>query len=109
MGSAPSEPLLPMLICEEPTVEGLCKLFPKAEPRMGVFSTEGGRFIGGYSMSEDHKLNTVSTLSQLWDGVPIKRVRVGDGVNIVSGRRVSMHLMIQPYIAQKILSDPLLT
>jgi hypothetical protein len=108
LGSAPREPLLPMLICEEPTVEGLCKLFPKAQPRMGVFSTEGGRFIGGYSMSEDNKLNTVSTLSQIWDGMPIKRVRGGDGVSIISGRRVSMHLMIQPYIAQKILSDPLL-
>jgi len=108
LGSSPCEPLLPMLICDEPTVEGLCKLFPKAQPRLGVFSTEGGQFIGGYSMSEDHKLKTVSTLSQLWDGVPVKRIRVGDGVSIMRGRRISMHLMIQPYIAQKTLSDPLL-
>jgi hypothetical protein len=108
LGSAPSEPLLPMLLCEEPTLEGLCKLLQKAQPRIGVFSTEGGQFFGGYSMSEDHKLKTVSALSQIWDGVPIKRIRAGDGVSVMSGRRVSMHLMVQPYIAQKVLSDPLL-
>ena len=108
LGSPPCEPMLPMLICEEPTFEGLCKLLQKAQPRIGVFSTEGGQFFGGYSMSEDHKLKTVSALSQIWDGVPIKRIRVADGVSILSGRRVSMHLMAQPYIAQKVLSDPLL-
>ncbi len=108
LGSAPCEPLKPMLLCEEPTLEGLCKLLQNAQPRIGVFSTEGGQFFGGYSMSDDHKIKTVSALSQIWDGVPIKRIRAGDGISIMSGRRVSMHLMIQPYIAQKVLSDPLL-
>jgi len=108
LGPAPCEPLLPVLTCEEPTVEGLFKLFPKAQPRLGVFSTEGGQFLGGYSMSDDHKLKTISSLSQLWDGVPVKRIRVGDGVSVMRGRRISMHLMVQPYIAQKTLSDPLL-
>ena len=32
----------------------------------------------------------------LWDGEPIRRVRQGDGSIVLPGRRVSMHLMVQP-------------
>ena len=42
---------------------------------MGVFSAEGGQFIGGHGMSEDNRLKTAAALSGVWDGEPIKRVR----------------------------------
>ena len=56
---------------------------------MGVFSGEGGQFIGGHAMSEEHRLKTASGLSLLWDGEPIKRVRQGDGFFVLRGRRVA--------------------
>jgi hypothetical protein len=57
-------------------------------------------------MSAENKLKTAAGLSCVWDGETIKRVRSGDGVTILSGRRVSLHLMVQPGVAAIMLSDP---
>lgn len=108
LGEAPPVPLMPMLTCPEPTFEGLCKLLMGGHPSIGVFSTEGGQFIGGHGMSEDNKLKTAAAVSCLWDGKPVKRVRSGDGATVMPGRRVSMHLMAQPGVASQMLSDPAL-
>jgi hypothetical protein len=59
-------------------------------------------------MSEDAKLRTATGLSAVWDGEPIKRVRAIDGVTVLPGRRVSMHLMVQPEVAALWMSDRLL-
>jgi hypothetical protein len=75
---------------------------------LGLFSTEGGQFIGGYGMSQDNKLKTASGLSDLWDGNPVRRVRSGDGAIILPGRRLSMHLMAQPAVADILFRDDLL-
>lgn len=108
IGDAPPPPLTPMLTCPEPTFEGLCKLLIDGQPSLGMFSSEGGQFIGGHGMSQDNKLKTVAAISCIWDGKPIKRVRAGDGSIILPGRRVSMHLMAQPGVAAQMLSDPVL-
>jgi hypothetical protein len=109
LGPAPSEPLTPMLTCEEPTVEGLHKLFGTGWPSLGIFTAEGGRFIGGHGMNDDAKLRTATSLSTLWDGEPIKRVRAGDAPIIMPGRRLSLHLMIQPVVSDILLSDDMLS
>jgi hypothetical protein len=75
------------------------------QPSVGLFSSEGGQFIGGYAMSDDHWLKTAAALSALWDGEPIKRVRRGDGVIILPGRRVAMHLLLQPGVANRLLGN----
>jgi hypothetical protein len=108
LGPAPMGPLVPILTCPEPTYEGLCKLLAVSQPSVGVFSSEGGQFIGGHGLSEDKKLLTAAGLSGLWDGEPIKRVRAGDGTSILPGRRVAMHLMAQPDVAAIMLSDRML-
>ena len=87
LGPPPQAPLTPLLTCPEPTFEGLCRLLVSGYPSVGVFSAEGGQFVGGHSMSEDHRLKTAAALSGLWDGAPIKRVRSGDGISILPGRR----------------------
>jgi Protein of unknown function (DUF3987) len=108
LGPPPDEPLLPRLTCGEPTIEGLVKVFAKGWPSLGIFSDEGGMFIGGHGMAPDAKLRTASTLSRLWDGSPIDRVRSGDGAAILPGRRLAMHLMVQPNVAALFLADGLL-
>src|SRR5262249_8637195 len=72
------------------------------------FATEGGQFIGGHGMADDAKLRTASGLSDAWGGVPIKRVRALDGSIVLPGRRVSMHLMAQPAVADLLFRDALL-
>lgn len=73
-----------------------------------MFSAEGGQFIGGYGMNSDNRLKTAAGLSDVWDGTPIRRVRAGEGVTILVGRRVTAHLMTQPDVADMVLSDRLL-
>jgi Protein of unknown function (DUF3987) len=108
LGPAPLPPLEPLLTCPEPTYEGLCKLFATGWPSLGIFASEGGQFIGGHGMSDDAKLRTAAGLSAAWDGEPIKRVRGGDGVTVLPGRRLAMHLMAQPDVAAEMLNDRLL-
>ena len=105
LGPAPVPPLAPLLTCPEPTFEGLCKLFAVGRPSVGIFASEGGQFVGGHGMSDDAKLRTAAGLSSIWDGELIKRVRAGDGVIALPGRRLAMHLMVQPDVAGTLLND----
>lgn len=105
LGDQPKTPIEPMLIFEEPTYEGLVKLFVNGQPSVGLFNDEGGRFIGGNGMNEENLLKTAAGLSALWDSRAITRVRAGDGATLLPGRRLSLHLMTQPSIAQLLLSN----
>src|SRR4051794_24836879 len=108
LGPAPTPPLLPMLTVPEPTYEGLCHLLALGQPSVGLFSAEGGQFIGGHAMNAENKLKTAAAISDLWDRGVVKRLRAGDGAKILPGRRVSLHLMAQPDVAAILLSDRLL-
>jgi hypothetical protein len=77
----------------------------RGQPSIGIFSAEGGQFIGGHGMSADAKIRTAAGLSALWDGEPVKRVRAVDGVTFLPGRRVCLSLMAQPDVAAVMLSD----
>ncbi len=108
LGPAPEPPLHPFLTAPEPTIEGLVKAWATAPAALGIFTAEGGQFIGGHGMSQDNRLRTAAAYSEIWDGHPIKRIRSLDGVSILVGRRLSMHLMVQHEAAAQFLSDPLL-
>ncbi len=108
LGDPPEAPLLPVLIFEEPTYEGLIKLLKTGQPSVGMFTDEGGRFIGGHGMNQENILKTAAGLCELWDGKPVTRIRSGDDVIYLLGRRVSFHLMAQPQVAQMMLSNTLL-
>jgi hypothetical protein len=81
-GPEPIGPPLPLLTCPEPTFEGLTLAMQQGQPTMGIFSSEGGQFIGGYGMSDENQLASAAAFSNIWDGEPIKRVRAKDGVTI---------------------------
>lgn len=108
LAAKPEEPLLPFLVVSEPSYEGLVKVLQNGQPSMALFSSEGGRFFGGYAMNQENKLKTAAAFSELWDGAPISRIRsVDDSIRLV-GRRVGMHLMLQPDIGASLLSDKVL-
>ena len=106
LGPPPTAPLDPQLVTPEPTYEGLVKLFGRGRPALGLFSDEGGQFIGGYGMSADNRLKTSAALSKLWDNGEIRRVRGEDGSQLLFGRRLALHLMLQPKVSTKLLADP---
>lgn len=106
MGPEPLPPLHPNLTAMDPTLEGLLKQMEISRPALGIYSDEGGAFLGGYAMNPDNGVKTMAGLSNLWDGKPVDRTRAGDGVQTYRGRRVSMHLMVQPVVARSLLGNP---
>ena len=105
LGNEPLRPLAPFLVTGDLTVEGLTKNWGDAHAALGIFTSEGGTFTGGHAMSDDNRLKTAAMLSKVWDGEPVKRVRAGDGVTILPGRRLSMHIMVQPDAAAGFLGN----
>jgi hypothetical protein len=88
LGNEPERPLEPNLTSDSPTVEGLTKNWPNSHAALGIFSAEGSTFTAGHGMLEESQLKTAATLSAAWDGRPIKRIRAGDGVSVLPGRRL---------------------
>lgn len=89
----------------EPTFEGLTRLFSEGQPSLGIFSEEGGQFIGGHAMNSENRLKTLAALNDLWQGNPIRRTRAGDGAYTLHGRRLAAHLMVQPDAARALMAD----
>jgi putative DNA primase/helicase len=108
LGPEPQGPIDAILTTEEPSYEGLVKALAVGWPSMGLFSDEGGRFLGGHGMNDENRLKTSAGLSKLWDGDPISRTRAGDGNFLLFGRRVCMHLMIQPVVSNLLFGSELL-
>ena len=108
LGAPPLAPLDPLVIVEEPTYEGLIKLLARGQPSVGLFSDEGGRFLGGHGMNDENQQKTVTGLCELWDGKAVTRVRATDASVVLYGKRLSLHLMVQPIIAEGVLSNRLL-
>lgn len=105
LGSEPAAPPLPERTVSEPTFEGLTRKYTEGMPSLGIFSDEGGQFLGGYAMSADNRQKTLAALNDLWQGNPIRRTRQGDGSLTLYDRRLAIHLMVQPGVAHPFLSD----
>lgn len=108
IGPEPLAPIDPMMIAQEPTYEGLVKSLADGWPSMGLFSDEGGQFLGGHAMNADNLVKTATGLSDLWQGNPIRRTRSGDGSFVLYGRRVSLHLMFQPVLLDLLFGNAIL-
>lgn len=94
------------LVVSKGTVEGLHCLL-KGQPALGLFSTEGAEVIGGHSLREERKASGIAWMLKAWGGETLDAMTKGDGLSVLMGRRFSMHVMLQPVIAQQLLGDPL--
>jgi hypothetical protein len=107
LGAEPAAPPSAERVVTEPTYEGLTRLFAIGQPALGIFSDEGGQFLGGYAMSADNRQKTLAALNDLWQGNPIRRTRQGEGSFTLYGRRLAVHLMVQPGVARAFMADPM--
>jgi hypothetical protein len=98
---------MPLFIVSEPSTEAIQRQLIIGLPSIGLVNDEGGQFLGGYAMSAEKRLGTLTTLSRLWDRGEFDRVRIGDGSGSYYGRRLTLHLMVQPAVASSLLADPL--
>lgn len=109
LGDTPEPPLTPIIIMQEPTLEGVHKLMATGQPSIGLFSDDAAEFLGGHAMNKDNRAKSAAGFSKLWDKGEFSRVRAGDGAGQFYGRRLAMHLMIQPVIAEPLLGDEILS
>jgi hypothetical protein len=58
-------------------------------------------------MNSDNRQKTLAALNDLWQGNPIRRTRAGDGHSTLFGRRLAVHLMVQPAAALGFMADRL--
>ena len=107
LGKEPEAPPSPDRTVSEPTFEGLTKLLATGQPSLGLFSDEGGQFLGGHAMNNENRQKTLAAFNDLWQGNPIRRTRSGDGHSTLYGRRLAVHLMVQPSVARIFMADPL--
>lgn len=103
----PEMPVNPTLIVQEPSLEGLQKSFELGISSQGLFNDEGGQFFGGYAMNPDNALKSMAGLSKFWDGKEITRTRANESITLYD-KRLSIHLMVQPIVAEEILKDAVL-
>jgi len=101
----PTSPYEPLMVFNDPTIEGIHGLFMNGTPSKYLCADEGGQVSGGHSMTPEKKTYAATTYSKYWDAAPIDRVRGGDGSSVLYGRRLSMHLMMQDKIAAEFFND----
>lgn len=105
--AVPTKPRAPYFEIGDPTLEGLLKQLIEEYPSAGLINDDAGQVIGGHSMSADNRMKTLSAWTKLWDTGNFDRIRSGSESGKYFNRRMSMHLMLQPYVAQNLLGDPL--
>lgn len=107
LGREPAAPPSTDRTVTEPTFEGLTRKFAEGMPTLGIFSDEGGQFLGGFAMASENRQKTLAALNDLWQGNPIRRTRQGEGSYTLFGRRLAVHLMVQPGVARAFMADPM--
>lgn len=88
------------------TIEGLTRLL-KHQSHVGVFSAEGGEMLGGHSMREDRRASGLAFFLKGWGAEPLDSMRGGEGLTVLLGRRVAMHILVQPVLMSQLMTDPL--
>lgn len=102
----PEAPLLPVMRAKEPNLEGLLNLLTHGHASVGIFTSEGGQYLGGHGMGEDARTRNITGLSELWDSGSAQRIRAKETA-FLHGRRVGISLAAQPKIASSLLCDEL--
>lgn len=95
-----------VLTTSNATVEGIARLL-KSQSTVGVFSAEGGEMLGGHSLRDERRMSGMSFYLKAWSAEALDSLRGGEGLSVLLGRRICLHVLVQPLILSKLLSDPL--
>ncbi|WP_312844138.1 DUF3987 domain-containing protein [Diaphorobacter nitroreducens] len=102
----PDKPAPKSLTTSNATIEGICKLL-KYQSHVGIFSAEGGEMLGGHSLRDDKRSSGLAFYLKGWSGESLDSLRGGDGLTVLLGRRMAMHVLVQPVLLGQLLCDPL--
>lgn len=99
-------PAAQVLTTSNATVEGITKLL-KHQSSVGVFSAEGGELLGGHSLRNERRMSGLSFYLKAWGAESLDFLRGGEGLTVLLGRRVALHVLVQPVILSQLLADPM--
>src|SRR5262249_25115652 len=105
LGPAPEQPQDPTFLFDNPTWPGMIKKLRHNVRDVGLFSDEGGKYLGGFSMKDEQRLATTANMNAAWDAKPVQRILAREEPFTLHGVRLAMHLMVQPSIANATLGD----
>lgn len=108
VGRAPPAPRSPSRTIADTTQEGIFKALLHGHQSQALASAEAGIVTSGHSMKPEAVARWIGSLSLLWDGAPLDRIRQDGGRQELYGRRLCSHLMMQPPIAEQLLGDELM-
>lgn len=105
VGPAPTPPSTGVFLCPTASLEALTRLYAGGQASIGLFHEDGGEILSAHHTSDEHRLKGAARLSRLWDAGEIDRLRQGACASKYFGRRLAMHLLVHPQVAQRVLSD----
>lgn len=102
----PEKPAPKSLTTSNATIEGICRLL-KFQSHVGIFSAEGGEMLGGHSLRDDKRSSGLAFYLKGWSGESLDSLRGGEGLTVLLGRRMALHVLVQPVLLGALLCDPL--
>lgn len=102
----PAAPTPQSITTGNATIEGICRLL-KHQSSLGIFSAEGGEMLGGHSLRDDKRSSGLAFFLKGWSGESLDSLRGGEGLTVLFGRRMAMHVLVQPILLRDLLGDPL--
>jgi hypothetical protein len=102
----PPKPTPKSLTTGNATIEGISRLL-KHQSSIGIFSAEGGEMLGGHSLRDDKRSSGLAFYLKSWSGESLDSLRGGEGLTVLLGRRMAMHVLVQPVLLDALLGDPL--
>jgi len=100
----PEVPLQPMLYFEDATQEALASELAVEWPSASLWSDEAAIVLGSHSM-QNNPTRFVALLNRTWDGKPLSVKRRNQDNFILENRRLTINLMMQPLLLQKLASQ----
>ena len=102
------------MIVTDATIEAvLDKFIIDGLPNQSWTTSEAGQFLNGHSMKSDTAGNALSSLTSVWSGDPVSRLRSQRGKNAIPftnayDARLTLDIMGQRVILEPALNDPLM-
>ncbi|MBX9706083.1 MAG: DUF3987 domain-containing protein [Gammaproteobacteria bacterium] len=104
MSQKPEIPIEPMLYFEDATQEALASDLSTGWPSASLWSDEAGIVLGSHSM-QGNPLRFMALLNRLWDGKSFTAHRKTSDNYTLENRRLTLNLMMQPLLLQKIANQ----
>jgi hypothetical protein len=104
----PTKPTVPKsadLLHADDTTEALAESLAAGWPVAALAESEGGVVFGGIAMHRERVMQTFAFWNVLWDGGRITQKRASVESRRVRDVRVTINLMVQPNILERVLND----